>query len=323
MKYTCNYCRSTNSSFQYKTYDTLHTPYHIRQCSDCRAYFLAPHPTPDQLSVAYQDDYYGEGESKFNPIVEKVVDFFRGRRAKAITKHLPQPSAQQEVRILDIGCGNGRFLDYLQRESPYIKGYGVELPGKQAQRAEKLLGDRLKIGPLQVDDFPTQHFHAITMVHVFEHLPNPKEILKIAHQLLKPGGILVLYLPNAGSFQANLFKGEWLHWDPPRHLFLFSPQDCVDQLSVAGFQLLKESHFNTEYNPFGFQQSILNRFSKDREVLYEYLKGNQPYMEGRSKWNLRLQDAFFKLSFPLFIGVDILSSTFRKGATYTMVFKKS
>ena len=128
--------------------------------------------------------------------------------------------------------------------------------------------------------------------------------------------------PNIDSFQSQMFKGKWLHLDPPRHLFFFKPKDFVNEMKSYGFELVQETHFCTEQNPFGMQQSLLNLMTKKRELLYEHLKGNEEYVNGHSKASLFVQRSFFTLSYPLFVLSDAIESAFGKGATVEFVFKK-
>ncbi len=315
--HVCTYCKARGSKVLYPLQDTKGDDFFLQQCGQCRAVFLAPPPSQAQLEAAYSDDYYGEQDDKFESWVEQVLDFFRRRRAKSITQLLPS-----SAKVLDIGCGNGRFLQYMQ-QTGNIEAYGIELPGKAAQRAAQIKGIQLKEGTLEKGDFADNFFDAVTLVHVLEHLPSPKETLETIHQMVKPGGFVVIYLPNIASFQSRFFKGKWLHADPPRHLFFFEPEDLKREMSLLGFESIQESFFNPEYNPYGMQQSLLNLlFPQKRELLYEHLKGNLAYSKGYSGVNLFLQKLFCQLTYPLFVLSDAVESGLGRGATFCFVFKK-
>lgn len=315
--HSCGFCKEKASVALYPTDDISGNWYGINQCANCSAYFLAPRPTPEQLGEAYQKEYYGQGEDKFKESwIENLLDKFRERRANLITHHLDDTG-----KVLDIGCGNGRFLSLVHKHSK-AEMHGIELPGGSAERAAKIPGIKLKIGALQADDYEPQTFDAITLFHVFEHLDEPKENLEIITRILKPGGLLVMSFPNIDSWQSRLFKGKWFHVDAPRHLFFFSPKDFKALMESYGFETIGEKHFNLEYNPYGTQQSILNVLQKKREVLYEVLKGNHHYADGYSKFNLFLQKAFFLSTGPLFVVLDVIESLFKKGGTVEFVLRK-
>jgi len=313
----CTFCKSSDSIFQYKTNDIFGQHWEIHQCCNCEARFLAPNPSPAQLAQAYDDDYYGEQEEKFSfPLVEKILDYFRGGRARKLSKYIETNSS-----VLDIGCGNGQFLESLAKHGNY-QLFGTELEGRSAERAKRIPQINLSIGFLEDAGFKEESFHAITLFHVFEHLSEPKLSLNIIHDILKPEGILLLSFPNISSWQSKLFKGKWLHLDPPRHLFFFGPKAFVSLMENQGYKLVDESYISMEQNPFGMVQSILNLWNTKREVLFESMKGNDAYIQEYSSLNLLLQKLFFIMSFPLFIVGDMIASIFKRSATVEFVFKK-
>ncbi len=312
----CGYCKSDNSIFLYPTFDTFGQKYAIHQCNECKAYFLSPRPSDETLIKAYDDSYYGKKDEKFDGKVEKFVDYFRRKRAKRLSKYL-----NDKAKVLDIGCGNGKFLQSLLKYGKYDL-LGIELEGNSAKRAAKIHEIKLKIGELQKDDFLENSIDAVCLFHVFEHLKEPKETLEYLTGMLKKEGVLMISFPNIDSFQSHFFKGIWLHLDPPRHLFFFAPKDFKKLMETYGFELLEEKYFITEQNPYGMVQSILNCFTKKREVLYESLKGNSEYAKGYSRFNLMFQKSFFIMTLPIFIITDIFASLFRKGATVEFIFKK-
>ena len=316
-KNICGYCKSIDSKKLYSTYDIFGSSYHIHSCNKCKAYFLSPPPDEEKLAQAYDESYYGEKEDKFNPIIEKVLNLFRYRRAKRVTKNL-----QTGSRILDIGCGNGKFLKYLLNFGDF-KLYGIELEGNSAKRAAQIPEINLKIGTLLNDDFAENTFDAISLFHVFEHLIEPRGTLATINKILKPGGSLTISFPNIDSLQSKVFKGKWLHLDPPRHLFFFKPKDFMNLMKSYGYEIEQIHYLSPEQNPYGWVQSILNCIFEKREILFESLKGNKQYTKDVSSINLIFQKIFFLTSFPLFILLDLIESLFKKGATVEFKLKKS
>ncbi len=312
----CHYCSGTNNILLFPTYDIFGEHYFIYRCNSCKAYFLYPCPTEEMLIRAYDATYYGEKEEKFFLFFEKILDYFRYRRSAALCKYL-----NDGAKILDIGCGNGRFLLYLLKFGNY-KLYGTELESNSSRRASRISQINLKIGDLEENDFPDKTFDAITLIHVFEHLKKKKKTLTIISKIIKNDGVLVISFPNISSFQSKLFKGKWTHLDPPRHLFFFAPDDFIQLMNGYGFDLIRQKYFSIEQNPFSMLQGILNIFCSKRELLLETLKGNKEYSTNYSHLNIFFQIVFFIITFPLFIFTDIFESMFRKGATVQFTFKK-
>jgi hypothetical protein len=155
-------------------------------------------------------------------------------------------------------------------------------------------------------------------------LTEPRKTLEIIHRILKPDGRLIMSFPNISSMQARIFKANWFHLDPPRHLFLMPTQSFINAMSEAGFVIEKSCHVSLEQNPYGFLQSFMNCFTKQRDVLYERLKGNRAYAPsfGKAKFIFQLACATI-LFFPEVI-MDIINSICKNGATvqYTMRKKR-
>jgi len=313
----CGYCKRPGGRVLYPTVDMSGTVWTVNRCEGCKAFFLSPRPSAEEIRRAYDTAYYGEQEEKFSsPVIEKMLDVFRAGRARRLHRYL-SPGA----RVLDIGCGNGNFLQFLLRFGSY-ELHGVEREGKAAERAARVKGIHLKKGTLARGDFPGRTFDAVTLFHVFEHLEEPAETLDIIGEILKPGGVVVFSFPNISSLQSRLFKGRWLHLDPPRHLFFFDPDDFQRILATRGFDPLYRKFFSLEMNPFGAVQSLLNVVLKKREVLFEAFKGNRQYIQEYLPLSLALQKAFFLVAMPVFVLTDAVASLAGRGATVEMAFGK-
>jgi len=318
MKSTCPYCKSSNYIELYSTYDIFDNTYQIVTCEECKSVFLTPNPSDELLAQAYADSYYGgsDDEEKFEGFIEKGLNFFRKQRARKVVDLV-----RNSGRVLDIGCGNGQFLELLKSFGD-VEIFGTEMQGSSAQRASKIEGLNLKIGELSGGDYEKEYFDVVTMFHVFEHLKNPNQYLDIIDDILIKNGHLVVSFPNIDSWQSRFFKGKWLHLDPPRHLFFFSPKVFKELMTKRGYQLIEENYFSIEQNPFGTIQSWLNIFHKKRELLFESLKGNLEYCKNTNPVILKLEKLLFIGLTPLFILIDLLASVFRKGATVEFIFKK-
>ena len=314
----CTYCQSKSYTVQYSTFDIFGNNYEIAKCNNCQAYFLTPNPSKERLMQAYSDDYYGgaEDEEKFEGFIEKGLNYFRKQRARNVIR-----LTQGKGRILDIGCGNGQFLQHCS-EISNVEIFGLEMEGSSANRAKKIKHIHLTIGELETDTYPKEYFDAITLFHVFEHLEKPIAYLDKIDQILKKEAYLTLSFPNIDSWQARFFKGKWLHLDPPRHLFFFSPKIFKALMQERSYDLLSEHYFSIEQNPYGAIQSWFNLFHKKRELLFESLKGNTQYTKNTNSTVLKIEKLLFVILMPLFIIIDILASVLKKSATVEFTFQK-
>jgi 2-polyprenyl-3-methyl-5-hydroxy-6-metoxy-1,4-benzoquinol methylase len=168
--------------------------------------------------------------------MERTRDQFASFRTRSLAKKLSANSP-----VLDVGCGDGRLLRSLAGHGDFVL-FGVELPGKAADRAAAVPGINLHVGSLETARFPSEQFELVTLVHVFEHLSHPRHTVRELARIIKPGGALLIAYPNCQSWQASIFKGSWFHLDPPRHLTLVPPKALEEALAELGFHLERSSH---------------------------------------------------------------------------------
>ena len=155
------------------------------------------------------------------------------RRADRVVRSLPAPRAGE--RLLDVGCGNGAWLDLMRAGGWEV--WGVEPDAQSAARAAEL---GLSIVPdLLAAPFADQSFDAITMNHVIEHLHDPVAALARCQALLKPGGRLWVATPNLDALGRVRFGPAWRGLETPRHLVLYTAPSLRGILAAAGFELIE------------------------------------------------------------------------------------
>ena len=313
---TCGYCQKPTGAVLFSAVDTNGNKWNWSQCPSCGARSITPRPTPEQLAAAYDTSYYGTGKTKFVWPFEQLVNYVSELRAKKISRSLPA-----RANVLDLGCGSGDFLASLGKVGNFGL-YGIELPGGSAERAALRKNINLTVGTIAEANYPSEHFDLVTMFHVFEHLTEPRNTLKIVHRVLKAGGRLVLAVPNISSVQAKLFGPNWLHLDPPRHLFLMPEDSFARAVHELGFEIERRRYFSLKLNPYGFIQSTLNCLLAKRDVLYERFKGNKAYAPSYGKVSFILQVlAAIALLAPA-IMLDVFESAIKRGATVEYTLRK-
>ncbi|MBV9079744.1 MAG: class I SAM-dependent methyltransferase, partial [Elusimicrobia bacterium] len=223
------------------------------------------HPFPQNTAAFYQESYYSRQKSRrFAPVLEWGIRWFRTERAWNISRRYPRG------RILDVGCGRGLMLHFLQRR------FGWTVQGTQISRtahayATEVLGVPVFLGDVRL--LPNEApFTLVTMFHVLEHLVDPGAYLDDAHRRLVPGGGILIEVPNTAGLMARLTKGRWFGWDVPYHTFHFSPEAVTRTLERHGFSVEEIQHWSGEFNTYIVLQSMLNLVFKERNYLFRLLQ---------------------------------------------------
>lgn len=214
-------------------------------------------PPADQLYPAFD-----QTKSASMDTARAALRVFLRKRARIVREVCPSG------RLLDYGCGNGAFAAYMA--SLGYESVGLEPFSLGAPTREKNL--TLIRAPLADAGRELGVFDVITMWHVLEHVPDPREVLRKLLVHLAPKGTLVVSVPNFESWQSSLFGGRWFHLDPPRHLVHFDAASLRRCLSEVGMDVIGETRFLPEYGSSGWVQSALNTVLPHKNFLYEIAK---------------------------------------------------
>ena len=198
-------------------------PADIVRCGVCGHRQVAEFPTEAELGEAYgeaEDISYAEEEA--------------GQRAtaNALLERIERHSGRGA--ICDLGCWLGFFLSEAERRG-WEEAWGVEPSRFASEYARNELGlERVQTASIEDAELPQHHFDAVFMGDVIEHLPQPGEALDRIRGLLKPGGVLCLALPDAGSRLAGVLGARW--WSVlPTHVQYFTRSSLARLLAGHGF----------------------------------------------------------------------------------------
>lgn len=138
-------------------------------------------------------------------------------------------------RILDVGCGNGSFLNAMAAVGFDV--HGLEPYQESLAGVPEELRSRIRCEPFESANYPEKSFDAITLWHVLEHLARPVETLQSVRKFLKADGILILEVPNFASREARWLGPHWYNLDAPYHFWHFTPATLEAAVHRAGFQV--------------------------------------------------------------------------------------
>jgi 2-polyprenyl-3-methyl-5-hydroxy-6-metoxy-1,4-benzoquinol methylase len=245
--------------------------FQLVECRRCGFVSTFPQLPGSEIEHYYPEFYYGRNNRRFNPLFEWLIRIFRARRAAAIERFVASG------RALDVGCGRG-LLPSILRERGW-EAHGLEISPTAARHARDHLHIPVFVGNLLESPYSRDYFEVVVFWHVLEHLADPAAALRRSREILKPGGLLVVAVPNYDSLQARLTGRHWFHLDIPRHYHHFRLPVLRRLLQENGFTVDSVSHFSLEQNPYGWIQSLLNRMGFRRNLLYEVLKSESARSE--------------------------------------------
>lgn len=233
----------------------------MQECTTCASLYLDPRPTPDSIHKAYgMSEYFthlqshaDEGHSWIWRQANGYLNSRFGcrREPASVTgrffmpllaplrlqldyffRHLPEKPG----RLLDVGCGNGAFLQ--RAASAGWEVHGIE-PDVDAARQAATSGSPVHVGTLDTFASDSREFDVITLSHVFEHVHDPAATLSACNALLKEGGVLWMALPSIEGLGHRFYGRHWFPLDPPRHLLLPSREQLASLIAKSGFSNIR------------------------------------------------------------------------------------
>ncbi|MCX8038134.1 MAG: class I SAM-dependent methyltransferase [Candidatus Sumerlaeia bacterium] len=202
--------------------------YRIVECRKCGLVYLDPPPLPAFLVQSYQaylpDD--PDGVANWNRMMDGL---YRSARRRLIARF---PAGG---RLLDVGCAYGGFLEMMKKAGWQVEGIEVAAAAAAACRRRELDVHAVALAEAQ---WPADRFDAVTLFYVLEHVPDPLGGLRKIYEAMKPGGLLIVRVPDTtplAKFLKRIGRRNELY-DPPYHLFDFSPAVLTRLIEQAGFR---------------------------------------------------------------------------------------
>ncbi|MDP9270168.1 MAG: class I SAM-dependent methyltransferase [Chloroflexota bacterium] len=217
---SCNLCGSAEAEFLFRLRDYRffvdEKEWTAWRCHRCGLGYLNPRPTAEEMARYYPAEYFAHRRSHVG----------RYKRQAAYV-------SGSGGRLLDIGTASGDFLAVMRDRGWQVEGIEPATePGNP---------HGLTIHPFPFPDgcdLPGASFDVITAWAAFEHLRDPKRAFEISARLLRPGGRLILQVPNLRSIYAR-----WaLQEDVPRHLYFFEPRTLRRYGEMRGLKLARVHH---------------------------------------------------------------------------------
>ncbi len=225
----CNVCGGDTAPITVKEQMIgLNEDFLYHQCTKCGHTYLGE--IPINIAKYYKEEkYYSFREQKtsLGLLLKKIKNLGTKKAVQLKIKDsfLLSPSLNALLtingintssKILDFGCGIGKFVHEL-KDAGFTAAVGYDLFLKQnfQDNGETYLTNDL-------NDFGKSQWNIITLNHVFEHLQSPLEVLTELQKKLLPGGKIILRIPVIDSMAYEKYKENWVQFDAPRHINLFT-----------------------------------------------------------------------------------------------------
>jgi SAM-dependent methyltransferase len=233
------------------------------RCKDCASLYLDPRPDDESLPRAY-DEYFTHNRNAetystkgVSGLLWRLVNGYLNNRfgmSRApstkigyfvfmmalpwrlkldyFCRQLFAVDFPNRGSLLDLGCGNGNFLE--RAVGMGWDALGCE-PDADAVKVCRAAGLDVIHGDVFSEALDESGFDVITVSHVIEHVPDMDRALTRIHSILRPGGVAWFAMPNPNSITIKLFKSAAFNLHFPCHLLLPTQEQFVNKLSDVGF----------------------------------------------------------------------------------------
>lgn len=252
---TCDLCGGSETGI-WEIYERFGLIFNVVKCRSCGLAYVSPRPTARSIGGFYNSEYtslHGHyvqprwmtyvtpllrrllraryGSSPVRRLLARAVLpwEYKWRRILAVN-HLEE--IDRIGRVLDVGCGHGHWLSIVRRWG--FDCFGCE-PDPVGARAAASSGLEVVQHDLPGAGYASDQFDVVRFSHVLEHVHSPTVVLSEAVRVTRPGGIVVVIVPNHEGLVAQAFRHIE---DVPRHLFAFSPATLRRYFEKVGLEIV-------------------------------------------------------------------------------------
>lgn len=235
----CPICKSTSLKQHINCTDFYATGerFSIKECCDCGFRMTDGAPVEAEIGRYYETPDYISHSDTHKGLMNKVYHHVRQYMLRKKVRMVVKASGKQTGSLLDYGTGTGYFPNAMKQA-----GWSVSAIEKSAQArefAKSNFGIDV-VAESEFDNLAADQFDVITLWHVMEHVENLDHLWENISRCLRPGGTLIVAVPNCSSADEAIYKEHWAAYDVPRHLWHFVPKTMNLLASQKGYTLKQE-----------------------------------------------------------------------------------
>ena len=222
---------------QVKDYSITGEWFSLKECSLCHLRATYPQPDAEEIGRYYASAEYISHSDTRSGLINRLYHAAREQMLKKKHKWVVKASGKEKGTLLDVGAGTGHFAHFMQTKGWLVAA--LEPDEKARQVAVAKLG--INIQPLEALERQIGHtYDVITLWHVLEHVHDLQGYMNHFRSILKPGGVLIIAVPNYTSKDAKKYGAMWAAYDVPRHLWHFSPASMERLMTNHQFTLIEK-----------------------------------------------------------------------------------
>jgi ubiquinone/menaquinone biosynthesis C-methylase UbiE len=207
-----------------------------KQDKDCcihpNGFYIFLNPSAIESSDEYKDnDPY--------VVMDQLESDFQQRRLKATLDLIPKSAKNENLKLLDIGCGEGHFTDVIKKEFPNFEVHGLDYSVSAIDFAHKKFPDiKFVTANAYYPPYQNEYFDIVVCNNLWEHVPDPLKMLRAMSRVLKPNGLVIISTPSRYRF-SNLIKvmvGQEIAFMSSYHVTEYSIGQVKEQLRWENFK---------------------------------------------------------------------------------------
>lgn len=239
--------------------------YKLYHCPNCELEWWDP---LKMIPSFYEDETFNDYK-----ILHSGLKNSLDKNHKKFIEEIPLKSG----RLLDVGCGDGVFLENAQKIGFEVWGIDFDKKSIKICQEKRNLKNTFSLSLKEFERIAIEknlRFDVITFFEVLEHQDKPKEFLLGIKNLLKPGGYIAGSVPNRERLLSNFGRKYCFGDFPPHHFLWFNKKALINLMAFFNFKEIRIEPLSfsiREYAPYFYSFFLGNFYGKTKDKVKNFL----------------------------------------------------